>query len=137
LNPDTALPSSLAHDRADDRLRVLAASLPVRGRTGPVAVLLIESGVWTLLTPRDDAWVVSEHVDGPQSGDTTLIASELALRDLASGRLAASDAIALGLLSLSVHEPLAAALMQAYPDRSSSGARHTITSSRRPAATIS
>ena len=129
LMPDTALQATLAHDRADDRLRALAAALPVQDHAGSIAVLLIETGGWTLLTPKDGVWVVSEHVDGPQSGETTLIASELAVRDLASGRLAASDAMAHGLLSVSVGEPLAAALMQAYPDRSSSVvAQDTITS---------
>jgi len=50
------------------------------------------------------------------------------VRDLVSGRLAASDAMAHGLLSVSAGKPLAAALMQAYPDRSSSVAQDTITS---------
>lgn len=128
LTPDGALESSLGHDRSDDRLRALAASLPARKAAAPIAVLLIESGTWTRLTPKAGVLVVTEHAEGPQAQDVTLIASELALRDLAGGRMSAEDALARRIVIVSsdgcCREPLVAALKQAYPARSSKVALH-------------
>ena len=117
LLPDPVLEAGESHDRGDKRLRQLAGALPAHRATAAIAVLLIEPGTWTRLTPRAGAWVVTEHVEGPAEGETTLIASELAVRDLTDGRLTAREAMARGLLSVDIREPLTAALVQTFPDR--------------------
>ncbi len=123
LAPDAALESTLGHDRSDDRLRTLAAMLPARKSAAPIAVLLIETGTWTRLTPNAGVLVVTEHAEGPKAQDATLIASELALRDLASGRMSATEALARRVVVVSsdgcCRDQLVAALKLAYPTRSS------------------
>ena len=123
LAPDAALESTLGHDRSDDRLRTLAAMLPARKSAAPIAVLLIETGTWTRLTPKAGVLVVTEHAEGPKAQDATLIASELALRDLASGRMSATEALARRVVVVSsdgcCRDQLVAALKLAYPTRSS------------------
>lgn len=102
---------------------MLAKALPVLDGAGPIAVLLIEPGLWTRLMPMAGAWFVTEHAEGPGVGEVTLIASELAVRDLANGRLTTREAMARGLLSVDSCGPLVAALLQAYPDKPASTAQ--------------
>ena len=82
-------------------------------------MLLIETGTWTRLTPKAGVWRVTEHAEGPRADDVTLIASELALRDLVDGRLSVNESLARGLVTVSgnrrFRELLIAALRQAYP----------------------
>jgi hypothetical protein len=119
LAPDEALQPSAAHERADERLRLLAEALPAPKASGPVAVLLIEAGYWTRLTPKAGKWTLTEHAEGPKASDAALIASEPALRDLVGGRLSADEALQRGVLALSGNaghrQTLLAALRQAYP----------------------
>ena len=119
LELDPALDPILAHDRADERLRALAAEMTAPKSTAAVAVLLIESGPWTRLTPKVGVWTVTEHIDAPQANDFTLIASELAVRDLVGGRLSADESLSRGLVVVSgerrYREPLSTALRQAFP----------------------
>lgn len=125
LVPDPALEPTPAHKRADERVQMLAAAVLENKSATPVAVLLIESGVWTRLTPKG-TWVVTEHVDSPQTSDATLITSELALRELISGRLSAGEALQRGVLALSAEsccrETLLAALRLMYPAKVSTAA---------------
>ena len=119
LAPEPALDAALAHERTDDRLRALAAALSVPKAPVSIAVLVVEPGIWTRLKPKAGSWGVTGHADGPQRMDITLIASELALRDLASGRLSAADSLARGLVVVvgdrRNREALASALQKAYP----------------------
>ena len=123
LARDSALEATLAHDRADDRLRKLAAELPAPKAAASVAVLLVEAGTWTRLEPKAGTWAVTSHADGPQRHDTTLVASELALRDLVGGRLSGIESLARGLVVVSGdrrnREALVSALRQAYPGKAS------------------
>lgn len=101
LAPDPALEPAAAHERSDERLRLLAAALPAPQASSPIAVLLIEPGLWTRFTPKAGLWAMTEHADGPQASDATLIASEPALRDLVGGRLSADEALHRGVLAVS------------------------------------
>lgn len=102
---------------------MLAAALPAPKLAAPLAVLLIEPGIWTRLTPRAAAWAVTEHADGPKENDIALIVSEPALRDLIDGRLSGDAALERGVVMVSgdrlYREPLIAALRQAYPGKGS------------------
>jgi hypothetical protein len=126
LLPDPVLEPALAHERADEHVRRLAAALPMGPSATPVAVLVIEPGLWTRLTPQASVWIVAEHADGPQASDAALIVSESALRDLVGGRLSADEALQRGVLALShekcCRESLLVALRQAYPSQVSTAA---------------
>lgn len=120
LIPDPELEMEAAHDRADERLRTFAAALPVylRGAKS-FAVLLVEPGVWTRVSAKASGWALATHVEKPGNRETTLLASESALRNLISGQLSADKAIESGVLMVRgepvERERLIAALRQTYP----------------------
>lgn len=145
LIPDPVLETKAAHDRADERLRTFAAGLPVAGRDAkPFAVLLVEYGVWTRVSPKSarrsfavplvesgvwtrvslesDRWSLATHIEKPDSSETAVLASELALRELLAGQLSADHALSKGVLTVrgatAEQDRLIATLRQAFPDRS-------------------
>lgn len=117
VEPDPTLPPAWAHLRGDGRLRMLTAALPMTDAAAPISVLLIERGTWTRLTPKAGTWVATTLADRPDASEFTLMASELAVRDLIGGRLTAKDAMARGLLVVTGQASLVAALNQAYPSQ--------------------
>jgi len=127
LSPDPELSKENAHERADERLHAFTNRLPAASRRAqPFAVLLVEPGVWTLISAKAGRWLPATHVEGPQAASTTLLASEPALRDLASGQLSANDALSRGVLAVhgeaNARNQLEALLRQTYPDRSATTA---------------
>ena len=123
LIPDHVLETEAAHDRADERLRTFTAGLPIAGRGAkPFAVLLVESGVWTRISPKAGRWSLATHIEKPGSSETAVIASEPALRKLVDGQLSADHALSKGVLSVrgepAERDRLIATLRQVYPERS-------------------
>jgi hypothetical protein len=120
LAGDPRLETEAAHERADERLRVFAAALPVAPRRGSsFAVLLVEPGVWTRVRAKAGSWELASHVDKPVAGETAVLASEAALRNLIDGQLSAEQALAQGLLTVhgeaTQQDRLIAMLRVAFP----------------------
>jgi hypothetical protein len=127
LIPDPDLETEAAHDRADERLRTFAAALPLAPRGArPFAVLLVEPGVWTRVSPRAGRWSLATHIEKPGSGETAVLASEPALRKLVDGQLSADQALSTGVLAVrgvpAERDRLIATLRQVFPDRSATTA---------------
>lgn len=123
LVPDPVLETEAAHDRADERMRMFAAGLPAAQRGArPFAVLLVESGVWTRISPKAGRWSLAIHIEKPDSSETAVLASEAALRKLVDGQLSAEQALSNGVLTVRgepvARDRLIAKLRQVYPDRS-------------------
>jgi hypothetical protein len=122
LIPDPALETEAAHDRADERLQMFAAALPVAPRGAkPFAVLLVEPGVWTRVSPKAGRWSLAIHVEKPSGSEVTVLASEPALRNLIAGQLSADKALSSGVLivrgEIVERDRLIATLLQIYPER--------------------
>lgn len=122
LIPDPELEMEAAHERADERLRTFAAALPVAQRGAKsFAVLLVESGVWTRVSPKAGRWSLATHVDKPGGSETAVLASEPALRNLINGQLSADKALSDGVLTVRGETPeqdrLVATLRQIFPER--------------------
>lgn len=122
LLPDPDLAAEAAHDRADERLQSFVAALPlVPAGARSFAVLLVEPGVWTRVSPRANRWSLATHVAKPDSSELVLLASESALRNLVAGQLSANDAFASGVLAVqggtAERARLIATLRQVFPER--------------------
>ena len=123
LIPDPVLETEAAHDRADERLQTFAAALPAAPRGArPFAVLLVEPGVWTRVSTKAGRWSLATHVEKPGSGETAVLASEAALRNLISGQLSADKALLSGVLTVrgetAERDRLIATLRQVFPEKS-------------------
>jgi hypothetical protein len=100
-----ALPPPFGFLRANRLLQRFAPSIGgiggVAGSTRPVAVLLIESGLWTRYTISDAGQAMAwPHIPGPQPGDAVMVTGEAVLEALIAGTLAAERAVERGLLLL-------------------------------------
>ncbi len=73
------------------RLLTPGASLP------PMAVLLVEGRLWNRFAPAPFGTTLQGHVNGPQTGDVTVVTSEAVLQALHEGRLGWDAAVAQGL----------------------------------------
>ena len=96
-----ALPPALGYLRARKLLVDFAAQVSAvagDGR-GSVAVLLVESGLWTRYAIDGSRASAAPHVDGPQPGEHVLLTSEAALAAIVEGRLTAERAASVGLLA--------------------------------------
>ncbi|WP_157651347.1 hypothetical protein [Dechloromonas denitrificans] len=123
LIPDPVLETEAAHDRADERLQMFAAGLPfARHGARPFAVLLVESGVWTRVSPKAGRWSLATHIEKPGSSETAVLTSEPALRKMVDGQLSADQALSNGVLTVrgdpAERDRLISTLRQVYPDRS-------------------
>jgi len=67
---------------------------------GSVAVLLVESGLWTRYTLAGNEVQALPHVTGPQPGEPVVITSEAVISAVVEGKLAMPRASALGLMVL-------------------------------------
>lgn len=69
-------------------------------RTGTVAVLLVESGLWTRYRLGRGGVGTEPHVAGPLQGEQVIVTSEAALGALVEGTLTPEGAAALGVLRI-------------------------------------
>lgn len=93
-------PNALALMRAQLLLRRFS---PLVGEasnasSGSVAVLLVESGMWTRYTLTNNEAVAVPHVTGPEAGERVLITSEAVISALVEGKLALKRASSLGVM---------------------------------------
>ena len=110
LQPLEALPPPFGFLRANRTLRGFSPWVAgVSGQSSAsVAVLLIESGMWTRYTFNDDGQAMAwPHVPGPLAGDAVLVTGEAVLGALVAGTMAPALAVERGLLLLSA--PVSAA----------------------------
>lgn len=141
LVPDPELATEAAHERADERLRIFAAALPPAPRGAkPFSVLLVESGVWTRISPNAGHWSLATHIEKPGSGETAVLASEPALRKLVDGQLSADQALSNGVLTVrgvpAERDRLIATLRQVFPDRSATAGHPAVLSSVAATSTV-
>lgn len=95
-------PNALALVRAQLLMRRFAPMVAEASRTsqGSVAVLLVESGLWTRYTFDGNAVVAVPHIAGPQAGEPVVISSEAVISAVLEGRLAIKRASSTGLMVL-------------------------------------
>lgn len=95
-------PNALALRRAQMLLSRFSPMVSEASRisTGSVAVLLVESGLWTRYTLAGNAVQALPHVTGPQPGEPVVITSEAVVSALVDGKLAIQRANSLGLMVL-------------------------------------
>lgn len=97
-----AMPAALGYLRATRLLRDFqprAAALAGQPSEG-VAVLLVESGLWTRYSAASGAQTPEVHVAGPRAGDRVVVTSEAVLLALLDGGLAPEHAARIGVLLL-------------------------------------
>ena len=103
-----AVPSAVGFLRAHLLLQrfspmVVSAAAPANGAAGgSVAVLLIESGLWTRYAVTPLGMAAQPHVAGPLPGEAVIVTSEAVLRALVDGVLALPQASAWGVLAISL-----------------------------------
>ncbi len=102
VQPLPDAPPALGLMRATRLLQQFSPMVPatvnaaVPGQT--VAVLLVESGLWTRYTLTREGAQVEPHINGPAAGERVLVTSETALNALVQGALDPARAQAMGLL---------------------------------------
>ncbi len=99
LKPLAALPAGLAFLRARRTLISFEPQVAdIAGRAGgPVAVLLVESGLWTRYTFAAGRTIALPHVAGPMPGERVIVTSETVLAAILEGTLEPGRARQLGL----------------------------------------
>lgn len=99
LKPLAALPPGLAFLRARRTLISFEPQVAdFAGRAGgPVAVLLVESGLWTRYTFAAGRAIALPHVAGPMPGEHVIVTSETVLAAILDGTLEPARARQLGL----------------------------------------
>lgn len=101
LVPLPALAGPLGYMRATRHLRDFGVALESAGpkRAGAsVAVLLVESGLWTRYRFGDQgAWLVDPHVAGPGAGEAVIVTAEPVLAALGERRITLDEARSRGL----------------------------------------
>lgn len=95
-----AAPPALGFMRARQMLLGFAPQVATAAgvSTGSVAVLLVESGLWTRYTLGPGAAAPQPHVAGPLAGERVLVTSEAVLSALLQGQMPLSRAAELGLV---------------------------------------
>ena len=95
-------PNALALLRAQMLMRRFSpmVSAASRASRGSVAVLLVESGMWTRYTLSDNEVAVLPHVAGPLDGEPVVITSEAVISALLDDKLAIGRATAIGVMVL-------------------------------------
>ena len=102
LNALQPAPNALALLRAQMLMRRFSPMVGAASRTsrGSVAVLLVESGMWTRYTLSDNGVAALPHVSGPQDGEPVVITSEAVISALLEDKLALDRATAIGVMVL-------------------------------------
>jgi hypothetical protein len=100
LEPLPALDVALGWQRV---ARIVHQARPVLGplvieANGSIAVLLIESGLWTRYTKLGTNILAQPHVHGPVEHEPVVVTSEATLGALIDGSLTAAQAMELGVL---------------------------------------
>lgn len=95
-------PNALALVRAQLLMRRFSPMVAEasQAQQGSVAVLLVESGLWTRYTFDGNAVVAVPHIAGPQAGEPVVISSEAVISAVLEGRLAIKRASSMGLMVL-------------------------------------
>jgi hypothetical protein len=95
-------PNALALVRAQLLMRRFAPMVAEasQAQQGSVAVLLVESGLWTRYTFDGNAVVAVPHIAGPQAGEPVVISSEAVISAVLEGKLAIKRASSMGLMVL-------------------------------------
>ena len=104
------VPGRAGYWRAVGRLnaldRLLSAASMGRVASSPISVLLINSGLWTRLSPSPQGFDIAVHTAGPQRGDVAIVTSEAILAAVLDNRLFITDALDRGLFVVD-GEPMA------------------------------
>jgi len=79
---------------------LMSAAGTNRDELPTLAVLLIDSGLWTRLRPGASGYEVEAHATGPAPGDAVVVTNEFVLASLDKGILAPSRALDLGLVAV-------------------------------------
>lgn len=100
LKPLEGVPPALGYVRAMRMLRDLQAMVPALApaRAGSVAVLLVDSGLWSRYVVAADGATVEVHVGGPREGEPVIVTSEAVVRALLDGALEPGRATRNGML---------------------------------------
>lgn len=92
-------PAPLALLRANGAMRNLSELLaPKAMGMPPVALVLVEAGLWGRITSESGTTQLQTHVDGPLDGDVIVVTGEAALRALLDGSINWDSAVANGLI---------------------------------------
>jgi hypothetical protein len=93
-------PNALALMRAQLLLRRFSPMVgeASHASSGSVAVLLVESGMWTRYTFTNNEAVALPHITGPEAGEPVVITSEAVISALVEGKLALKRASSLGVM---------------------------------------
>ena len=103
LPPRASKPAKdlFAYQRDVSSLQKLGARLaPPKSGTGPFAVVLLDSMLWTRFEPGPDGYAVAIHVKGPKKGDGVLVTESPVIKALLAGTLDVKKAEAYGLFRL-------------------------------------
>lgn len=94
------MPPALAYLRAARMLRDFQSQVPPLAAQGggSVAVLLVDSGMWTRYRVSASGVEASVHVSGPDAGEPVIVTSEAVMRAVLDGTLQLPRAAKLGLL---------------------------------------
>jgi len=100
LKPLEGVPPALGYLRAMRMLRDFQAMVPAlaQARGGSVAVLLVDSGLWSRYTIEADGAKLEVHVGGPKEGEPVMVTSEAVVRALLDGTLEPARAARSGAL---------------------------------------
>jgi hypothetical protein len=77
--------------------RRLSATTKV-GPPGSISVLLVDSRLWSRLSPDARGYVIATHTAGPQAGDVVVVTHEAVLAELVGEKLSIATALDRGLL---------------------------------------
>ena len=93
-------PNALALVRAQNLMRRFSPMVAQasQAQQGSVAVLLVESGLWTRYTFNGNTVVAVPHIAGPQAGEPVVITSEAVISAVLEGKLALQRAGSMGVM---------------------------------------
>jgi hypothetical protein len=98
----SVLSGRVGYARAVLRLRAfhrrLSATTAKVGTPGSISVLLVDSRLWSRLSPDAREYAIAMHTAGPQAGDVVVVTHEAVLAALVSGKLSMATALDRGLL---------------------------------------
>lgn len=97
--PDSAV-GTLGLARSRRWLETLRVRLAEQGLRDQLAVLVVDSGLWSRFTHDGRAAALQFHAAGPEQGDRVLLVSEAGLAALSAGAMRFDDARQRGLVRL-------------------------------------
>lgn len=99
--PVPALDGEVGLQRTGWRLRQLGRALgDAQQGDAPIALVLVDIGLWARLAPAPLGLQLQLHVAGPLPGDVVAVSSEAVLAQWVAGRLGGEEALRHGLLLL-------------------------------------